>query len=269
MEGDEEQIAFVNVDLAFPADYPDTPLSRKLRKEHGDVAGSLSAAIRPITTDFYRRLQRSYDYRGHGMDCGKKAYMHIGAFYVYPAAWDYQHIARPGELDAFKGTGRWMLCSAINKVLAERGLKPGELGITLEASGGECRYEESDMPRYEDYSDEDILAFFRMHFEQDLPSITEDCTSTPTRKALMDWLCVARDEMKLIEYYKTYGLVPIMGRMASAAATFMYGDAASVLRKCAGSPAAMPVIGYTGRATKRERPAQRKPVGKATKRRRM
>ncbi len=223
-----------SIDLKLPEDYPDTPMARKIREDEHGVAGTMNTTVRELNASIYQRLDETYKWRKHGMSTDKKLYIHINAFYMHPMEWDYQKLAMPNELETFRGKGRWMLCKVIHEVVDRFHLNPKELGVTLEASGGECRFEET--PKFPEFSDDDIMTFMNEYFARDADTLKENIEEKGKRQALIEWLCIAQDELKLIKYYQRYGMVPILGKRASADGTFMYGEATSVLASCADPP---------------------------------
>jgi hypothetical protein len=256
------------IDLRLPDEYPDTPMARKIKNEESGVAGTVIATVSGLNKRL-ESLDKEYSWRKHGMSPDKKLYVHINAFYIHPMKWEYQKLALPGELDTFRGRGRWLLCKVIHEVLSQFNLSPKELGVTLEASGGECRFAET--PKFPELSDDDIMVFLREYFAKDEDSLEEEIEEKGKRKALTEWLCFAQDELKLIRYYERYGLVPVLGKRASANSTFMYGDATTVLATCDADPPldlkTPPTFSYTI-TSKRLKPAEAEQVHRPLKRRR-
>ena len=249
------------IKLKFSPTYPNTPMRKAIGAEYQEAAGELTASIHEIPDAWFTRMEHSYGAIAHGMPKDKKHYMHIHTFYMHPMVWEYQKLATPGELDAFKGKGKWMMCNTVSRVLSEYGLEPSELGITLEASGGDCRFE--DVPEFSEYSDLAILEFFRKYFKRDYEDIKARIAEDEegAREILTTELCHAEDNMKLVEYYESYGLVPVYGIRYSG--IFMYGDAAGVMRNCANSRVdieKLPEILYSGHQSfeEEERPMKRR-----------
>ena len=237
-------------EIFLPDDYPDTPIARMLRedKKSGQVAFiHMEVKTKGLQNYFYKMLDKEYNFSSlTSMPLDKKIYTHLHMFMVNPARWDVQQHALPGELNAFKGKGKWMLCNAVSYILENRGdVNPEDIVITLEASGAECRF--VDIPTYDDYTNEVIMDFFKLYFGQTaktLPSFLRQQRANDRRQTLTRWLCLAKDALKLIEYYKSYGFVPLMGEMAGVQGTFMWTTADKLLSNC--SDKTSPDIYYTG-----------------------
>jgi len=233
------------IDFPLPESYPNTPLGRALREQYKGMAGYLMGVVREGNDPWMLRLARGYKTKLPR----KKFYVHIAAFYMYPMRWNIQRLAMPGELEAFKGKGRWMLCRMLNSILKEYKLPPNEIGVSLEASGGECRFDA--VPKYPDQSIESITSYITTNFPKSIKEIPmmisdemEASKGTMDRKTAYNKLyCIATDEMKLVQYYKSYGLVPVMAR-AGVNQVFMYGSADTVMEQCAIDVSTFPLINF-------------------------
>ena len=240
-------------EIFLPDDYPDTPIARIIRNdEHSGQAAyiRMSVKARGLRHYFYKGLDEGYNFSGlTEMPLDKKVYAHLHMFIVNPARWEIQQHALPGELDAFRGKGKWMLCNAVSYIINNNtDVKPEDIVVTLEASGADCRFTET--PSYEKYSNEDIMEFFRLYFGKSVKEIRlwmndpRERLGRTDRQILTHWLCLAKDALKLIEYYKTYGFVPLMGEKAGVQGTFMWTTADKLLSNC--NDLTTPDIYYTG-----------------------
>jgi hypothetical protein len=178
----------IEVKVMCPAGYPKTPL-------YPDGEGVLA--------DFRASI--------------KKGTVQLHAFYVYPNP-SVKKIALRQETNFVKGLGKKMLAFGMKEWL-KAGLSSEvdeTTEIELDASGGDCSDVEelkrifmALLAEYEDLEElEERLDEFLSVFGAEV-SIQKKTGAPPRLEQKVRYLCTLKNQMKLVEYYKTFGLTVV------------------------------------------------------------
>jgi len=135
-------------------------------------------------------------------------------FVVYSKTPDRKY-AKDEEL--MKGLGKKMLCTILKELIKNKKITRNA-SITLAAAGGrytpECKKHASSM------SDNEIELFLKQFPKE---NIGEDIRQT---------YCIIKDNMKLVDYYKQYGLFTTKDKDGYGKSVEMNGEVKQVLKQC-------------------------------------
>jgi hypothetical protein len=191
-DGDET----LKLTVPFPQNYPDTEFKRKNK----NIAS----------------LSLSYN--------KEKNIVELGAFYVYTNQIDPSITSEDKRVT--KGLGKKMLCYALRE-LCEKGKINKNYVFSLIAIGGkytdECKEFVSKL-------DDSFLDKFLVNYPEDLSNHIRYYGRELTLEEKRELYCKINDNLKLVDYYKRYGLEPVMD--GSGLGVTMIGSVEKALEHC-------------------------------------
>ncbi len=191
MDGDR-----LTLQVPFPQNYPDTEFKRKNKS----IAG-LSLSV--------------YE---------KKNIVELCTFYVYTNENDPSITSTDKRIT--KGLGKKMLCYALTE-LCEKGKINKNYVFSLRAIGGTYTYE---CKEFVSKLDDSFLDKFLLKYPEDLSNHIRYYGRELTLEEKRELYCKINDNLKLVEYYKKYGLEPVMD--GSGLGITMIGTVEKALEHC-------------------------------------
>lgn len=200
----------IYIKVPYPDNYPKTLFWEKNREHEKGLA----------------YLQSNYD--------KKEDVIYLQRLYVFPSmnSLDESSFATPEERRLVKGLGKRMLCQAI-KYLLEKNSITENTTIRLDASGGYCN---EDGLKYvmENYSEDEIDDYVNTNFTSVVTDHINYYNSPMSLEDKAKLMCIYFDNQKLVRYYQTYGLTPILKEPGDIDpwGESMIGTIKGVLDKC-------------------------------------
>lgn len=197
----------IELNINFPENYPNTPFK--------------------LNNKYIAKLMAIF----------KDKDMFLREFYVYThSSLDKYGFATKEERLLTKGLGESMLCAAIDEAL-QNDVITKDSKIYLEASGGYCNDVIIKDKEYDKWKEKD-LDMVMDQFPKSIKEIKEDFRDVYkrdiTKKDKINIVCQYLQNLKLVEYYKKYGLKEVNVPIEERDIYFvkMYGTIKDILTKC-------------------------------------